>query len=234
MVISESERRIRILDYVRENSMGPDQKEVRKITKSDVMRHLKDVRPMTTHKTVVELIKEGKIKMVKDKPYSQTDYLVINENNEFNQIHNMLREFETFMNLMDKPVSKIKMALDKKPHDDHELAAQFGIVASILEPFRESFDLIFQNILIRIIRSSFSQEERLMLTMRISTLIDKLADTYSKKYDLNTYLKKHIPMYRDRISKDKDIQDYAKKHKIDLNMMDELILILEKFTRFNT
>lgn len=65
------------------------------------MRHLKEVRPMTTHKTIVELIKEGKIKMVKDKPYSQTDFLVINESNEFNKIYNELRETENFMNDMD-------------------------------------------------------------------------------------------------------------------------------------
>ncbi len=87
-MISESQRRLMILEYVREHSVGSD----KKITKSDVMRHLKEVRPMTTHKTIVELIKEGKIKMVKDKPYSQTDYLVLNENNEFNRINKALSE----------------------------------------------------------------------------------------------------------------------------------------------
>jgi len=51
------------------------------------MKHLKDSRPMTTHKITIDLIKEGKIKMVKpkDKPYSQIDYLIINEKNEFNK-----------------------------------------------------------------------------------------------------------------------------------------------------
>jgi len=64
------------------------------------MRHLKQYsRMMTTHKTVIELIKEGKIKMVKptDKPYSQIDYLVIDEEDEFNQIYNESFVIETII-----------------------------------------------------------------------------------------------------------------------------------------
>ena len=78
---SESQRRIKILDYLRENSS-------KKINKSDVMRYMEDTsRAMTTHKIIMDLIKEGKIKMIKDKPHSQTHYLTINDENEFNRIN---------------------------------------------------------------------------------------------------------------------------------------------------
>jgi hypothetical protein len=60
------------------------------------MKYLKDSRMMTTHKTIVELINEGKIKTVKrrDKPDSKIDYLIINEDNEFNKIYNSLLAIE--------------------------------------------------------------------------------------------------------------------------------------------
>ena len=97
-LISETERRIKIFDYMWEKSLDKNPK----ITKSDIMRHLKDSRPMTTHKLTIDLIKEGKIKMVKpkDKPYSQIDYLVINEENEFNKIYNSFLEIEKMLEII--------------------------------------------------------------------------------------------------------------------------------------
>ena len=81
-----------ILDYIRQKSLQKDPK----ITKSDIMKHIKDSRMMTTHKTTTELLDEGKIKPVKpkNKPDSKTVYLVLNEENEFNKIYNSLLEIE--------------------------------------------------------------------------------------------------------------------------------------------
>ena len=92
-----------ILDYVRENSDIP------KITKAQIMVYMREVsRGMTTYKITIELIKEGKIKMVKpkDKPYSEIDYLVINEENEFNKIYKFLSEIEKIIDGMDETLDK--------------------------------------------------------------------------------------------------------------------------------
>ena|SRR5687768_12211011 len=120
-MLSERERRTKILDFVRENSIDPDQKQILKITKSDVMRHLKEVRPMTTHKTIVELIKEGKINMVKDKPYSQTDYLVLNDNNDFNKIFKAWKAIDKLIDIMDQPLENITNLSSGHPmgRDEH-------------------------------------------------------------------------------------------------------------------
>jgi hypothetical protein len=108
-MLSENERRIKILNFVKDNSIGLDKKPILKITKSDVMRHLKDVRPMTTHKTTVELIKEGKINMIKKEPYSQTDYLILNEDNEFNKIYNWLTEIDKIIDSMILPIENLEI-----------------------------------------------------------------------------------------------------------------------------
>ena len=105
------------------------------------MKHLKDSRMMTTHKTTIQLIKEEKINMVKpkDKPHSQIDYLVINEKNEFNKIYNSISEFENI--IVDKPFSNIKwLKLNpKNPSAFNELRQLQGnyeaIVFFILQHF---------------------------------------------------------------------------------------------------
>ncbi|MGC1263578.1 MAG: hypothetical protein WA932_06400, partial [Nitrososphaeraceae archaeon] len=95
---------IKILDYLRENSS-------KKINKSDVMRYMEDTsRAMTTHKIIMDLIKEGKIKMIKDKPHSQTHYLTINDENEFNRINQELSK-------MEKQIEKLQIPKAKKPRD---------------------------------------------------------------------------------------------------------------------
>ena len=59
------------------------------------MRHLQGISGLnTTHKTIMDLIDEGKINPIKDNPRSQTHYLTINESNEFNKIYNTLSEIE--------------------------------------------------------------------------------------------------------------------------------------------
>lgn len=93
---SEAERRRKILDYLLLNSI---KEKPARINKADVMRHLgPDSRPNSTHKTTVDLINEGKIKIVKDKPRSQTHYLVLDKENEFNKINEELLRLEGIIN----------------------------------------------------------------------------------------------------------------------------------------
>ena len=83
------------------------------------MRHLEPIsRLKTTHGTIVSLIDEGKINMIKDKPYSQTHYLTIDEKNEFNKIYFQLLEIENRVDKISHFVSTIyKLKRENKPEE---------------------------------------------------------------------------------------------------------------------
>lgn len=234
-MISESERRVRILDYVRQNSDNP------KVTKSDVMRHMKDFsRAMTTHKTTIELIKEGKIKMVKppDKPYSQTDYLVINEDNEFNKMYDILTEFEGIMIKMDKTMDKIRTTLNKfqKDREHVEFVCAIAIDGALMDHYRHIFENLLQNTLIRISRSMLSENDRQLLTYLVIGLLNKLSDTYRyyrERRDIHPALKEDIEMMKAYYTMSNDSKDLAEKYGIDLKIIDELASIIEKSKDIN-
>jgi hypothetical protein len=156
-LLSESERRIKILDYVRQNSLDNESK----LTKSDVMRHMKDARMMTTHKTTIELIKEGKIKMVKpkDKPYSQTDYLVINEENEFNKIYNSFSEIEKI----------IKKLMDVGPK-----TLPVDILVRLVSTYIVSTKALVDCLLIRINTKNHSEKDAFILNKKAINLMGKI------------------------------------------------------------
>ncbi len=143
-MLSEAERRIMILDYVRENSDIP------KITKAQIMVYMREVsRGMTTYKITIELIKEGKIKMVKpkDKPYSEIDYLVINEENEFNKIYKFLSEIEKIIDGMDETLDKIskETSIDNPNKEFMELAEDLRLHLSL--SYREGIYIILQELI---------------------------------------------------------------------------------------
>ena len=160
-MISESERRIRILDYVRKNSLDGQGK----ITKSDVMRHMEEVsRAMTTHKNTIQLIKEGKIKMVKPKgkPYSQTDYLVINEKNEFNKIYYFLKDLVEIMEMMGKPFGKFNQIDPLKLNRD-DLREMTDLLEGYTEPYVEGMEIIFKELLIITKNKIHSEKDKQIL-----------------------------------------------------------------------
>ena len=154
-MLSESERRIKILDYIRQNSFDNDSK----ITKSDVMKHLKDSRMMTTHKTTNELIKEGKIKMEKpkDKPYSKIDYLTVNEENEFNKIFNSLSVIESLINKMYNigPISK-------------------ELLTNLISIYIVSIRTLLDFLLVRIEDKIHSEKDLLILHKRTLKLMERI------------------------------------------------------------
>jgi hypothetical protein len=155
-----------ILDYVREHSLDKDPK----ITKSDVMRHLKkESRMMTTHKTIIELIKEGKIKMVKpkDKPYSQTDYLVINQEDEFNKIYNCLSEIESIMYVMQEPLKKISRLYYPKGMSEEEKSQARKLEINFKVPYKEAINVMLQELLARVNDKIHSQKDKEILYARI-------------------------------------------------------------------
>ena len=61
--------------------------------------------PVTAFKDLAYLISQGRITVLKDKPNSQTHYLVVNDNNEFNILEreiNCLHDFPSIPRNFDK------------------------------------------------------------------------------------------------------------------------------------
>jgi hypothetical protein len=229
----ESQRRLMILEYVREHSVDSDGKQIKKITKSDVMRHLKEVRPMTTHKTTVELIKEGKIKMVKDKPYSQTDYLVLNENNEFNRIWKILTQFDYFITKFDKNMDKIRTTLEtfQKDQEHVEFVAAQALGLSVMNWYAHIFDNLLRNTLIRISRSRLSEKDRQFLTNVVVDLMNKLNTTnrlYYTTHSVGPTLREDIDMMKRYYKMSEESKHYSEKYGIDLKVIEELDSIIAK------
>jgi ferritin len=171
-LIPETERRMKILEYVRENSLDP------KVTKSDVMRHLEQVsRPMTTHKITVELIKEGKIKMVKpsDKPYSQIDYLIINEQDEFVKIYKSLSEIENLIGAMDETVHGVLKGIsEKSTHTSYAHLQELRLLNNrLLIPYEAAINLILQELLTKINDKIHSENDSQMLYTKIGEVLRK-------------------------------------------------------------
>jgi len=203
------------------------------------MKHLEEeVRPMTTHKTIVELIKEGKIKMVKDKPYSQTDYLVIIQENQFNRTYTMLTELENFMDTVNgfihinnENLKKFAKYTSGKEHLNYIYASEFERYFVI--PYLDLFKTIFQNILIRIIRAKISDKDKLILSGRTLDLLNKLMpEPYYRTSDTNSILRDEVSSIRSKFRSAEHVE-YYKEYDIDLKILDHLSFIIEKFRKFN-
>jgi len=175
-LISETERRAKIIDYIWKKSLDEDPK----ITKSSIMKDFKDSRPMTTYQITIDLLKEGKLKMVKpkDKPYSQIDYLVINENDEFNKIYNMFLEIENIIDIIDQPINEFRKRKPVSPLDssnfDHDLANEFhSLLEDLIGTFEEAMPILIQELLPRINRKIHLQIDKQILKSRIIELYQK-------------------------------------------------------------
>jgi hypothetical protein len=83
--MTENERHDEIMEFVKLNP---------KRTKAQVMRFMKDndVSEPTTFKDITYLVGKGRLLVLKDKPNSQTHYLIVNDDNEFNVLENHIKE----------------------------------------------------------------------------------------------------------------------------------------------
>jgi hypothetical protein len=133
---------------------------------------LKDSRMMTTHKATIELIKEGKIKMVKpkDKPYSQIDYLVINEKNEFNKIYNALFAIEIIIDNLIEFKNMIVSAQDDFPDE----ASTSDLELNFVKPLVELLNSYLADLATKIKDKSHSDVDREILYKRNAELALKM------------------------------------------------------------
>jgi hypothetical protein len=194
---------------------------------------------MTTHQTSVELIKEGKIKMVKDKPYSQTDYLVINENNEFNKIYKMLIEIENLLNKMKQSLDKIRHSalqttvnsVDDEATANIETRAAIEINDYFVKPYTDTIDMMLKNILNRTLSANHSEKDVHILTSVYIRILNQLTYPSDNLVIIENRLRYNTNKMTKPFRATKYIRDYAKKNGIDLNVRDDVLKLVEKFRK---
>jgi hypothetical protein len=233
-LVSEIERRVKILEYLRENCLDLDNKgKVKKINKSDVMRHLEPIsRLKTTHGTIVNLIDEGKIKMIKDKPHSQTHYLTINEKNEFNKIYDSLLEIENHIDAMDPFVNAIRELKRKDNEDESNAGHILGI--DYQTPYETAVDKTLHYLLDKVSDMHLNHEDSEIAYKQIVKLFQKILSQRGHK-DLkestNRALDDVVSVSEHDIRQDaKYFHKYASiydKYKVDFGVRDDLLQIIK-------
>lgn len=195
---------------MRENSLGGKdplgetkdyiiRTKAKRINKSDVVRHLQGIsRLNTTHKTIMDLIDEGKINPIKDNPRSQTHYLTINESNEFNKIYNTLSEIEIIINTMDERINEIskRPEIEKIPKNKRDIYRYHFEQTFLIELF-----MTFVINLIRINRMK-TQKDTEILYAKIINLMLKMAQRFSKPLSWDLLETGHIENLRGLLNDD--------------------------------
>ena len=195
---------------MRENSLGGKdplgetkdyiiRTKAKRINKSDVVRHLQGIpRLNTTHKTIMDLIDEGKINPIKDNPRSQTHYLTINESNEFNKIYNTLSEIEIIINIMDERINEIskRPEIEKIPKNKRDIYRYHFEQTFLIELF-----MTFVINLIRINRMK-TQKDTEILYAKIINLMLNMAQRFSKPLSWDLLETGHIENLRGLLNDD--------------------------------
>lgn len=195
---------------MRENSLGGKdplgetkdyiiRTKAKRSNKSDVVRHLQGIsRLNTTHKTIMDLIDEGKINPIKDNPRSQTHYLTINESNEFNKIYNTLSEIEIIINTMDERINEIskRPEIEKIPKNKRDIYRYHFEQTFLIELF-----MTFVINLIRINKMK-TQKDTEILYAKIINLMLKMAQRFSKPLSWDLLETGHIENLRGLLNDD--------------------------------
>jgi hypothetical protein len=236
---TEIDRRVRILDYLLKNATN----EKAKINKADVMRHLESVsRLNTTHRTIVDLIDEGKIniKQDKDNPLSQTHYLKINENNPFNKIYNVLLRIENHIDSMNK-LTSVMYELRRTEIRDKRIDIDESTAGQLLgdlyrDPYESAIDKMLHFFLLKISELHLDAQDSEILYRKIARLFLKMLSQrgiQDLKKSTNQKLNYIVNMSEVDIKRyAKFLQKYAKtyaSHRLDFGVRDDLLKLIKDF-----
>lgn len=190
--------------------------------------------------------------MSKDKPFSQTHHLVINQDNEFNKIYNSLSEIENIIDIMDGPVKKIERLLEHQrktiQNEWKEIRGLKGSEREIrkkqikklvsneltdLELYKFNYVQIIETMLhiltIQIDDKIHSDKDLQILYTKVIKLIRKISQV---KPDFHTMeLINHLINNMSETRSNEDVRLYAEKHEINLKVANNLIASVENFKK---
>lgn len=206
--MTENERHDKIMKFVRQYP---------KRTKAQVMRFMKDndVSEPTTFKDITYLVGKARLLVLKDKPNSQTHYLIVNEDNEFNQIDKELSEIESIINVMRKPVQ-----------DYFKNRSEFEIDFPV--PYKEAVEAMLQVLLVSTNKLIHSKDDAQMLYTKITELLLKLSMQFWNSYTgtLNPNIKKDLNTMKGGLS-----NPNSPKSVVIVELLSNLIEKIENFEK---
>lgn len=226
--ISESERRIEILEYVKER-----QEAKKNTTKAIVIRYMKDKRLAsreTTHYLINDLIKEGKLN--KKEINSQVHFLTINEDNGFNKIYNFLSEIESLVDKMNTSMkSKFYVKISHPSIDDKDkdklikINKLISFLEDFIDPYRAALDFILHRLLSMIKVEIDSEKDSLILYTKVIPILDKLDWYFFYNKNLDETLDEIVNVKLKRAK----ISPLIKMFHVDTNLIDNITEVIEHF-----
>ncbi len=207
-----------ILRYIKANP---------KATKTDVIKHMTS-RSMgstvTTHKRIINLIKEKKILVLKDKPNSQTHHLIINNKNNYNLINEQLLEIEAHVDVISESMDNMRKLRDND--------LKSGL-SSFVSNYHIRMDLMLRRLLIKIDETIHSENESQFFYARIAKLIARLNSQQPvHKTDESAELLAKTFVMQSRINRiSPEIEARAKRHGINTKLNDRVMKMFEDFVK---
>lgn len=223
--ITESDRRINILEHVKER-----QDARKNTTKAIVIRYMKEKRLAsreTTHYLINDLISEGKLN--KKEINSQVHFLTLNEENEFNKIYKTLSDIQNLIN-QSTPYMYALPGVPTDP-DGNPLIdiKEARILSEIQEDLRDNYIqsfilmiLIFHN---KIEHSIRNEKDQIILFRKLNTLSVRLA--------LNPWLEETTNELLTFYTKNMDrcFKMYTRRINRKTDLGDKIIETIEKFKK---
>jgi hypothetical protein len=231
---TESERRINILEFVKER-----QRANKNTNKTTVIKYLKE-KGLSSRETsldlINDLIREGKLN--KKEINSQVHFLTLNQDNEFIKIYNYLSEIENVLDEIRDPVEYICQYSMGEPDPDptkseewyQEKADFFGeLRRACLMPIQRLLDFLF----ILSNRVIQSEKDSQIITGIIVDLYLKLMEVFYFKnvFDsINSYLEEDIS-YLDSLLKDARFHKYTNETEISIDLVNNFLGKIKEFSK---
>lgn len=223
------DRRKKIIEYVNANS---------KCTKTEVIKDMekKGIGSIKTiHPIIIDLLNEGILLVLKNRPNSQIHRLIINNENEFNKIYNCLTDLESLISKMDKNASIMRH--NQEHFDEHgdvyiddPHTAEPGLIrefeklkAYFIDAYHEATDTILRKLLYRVKEKIHNEKDSQILYMKILELLNKLSTQFS-----NLNIDRLNQITNDKLRRVKP-SEYSVRLGVNTNIVKDIIATIENF-----
>jgi hypothetical protein len=204
-------RRHKIIEFIHENP---------NCTKTQVIANIKGSSLVTTHKILKDLENRGIV--IVQKPNPQTNYLIINDQNDFNRIEKELSLIEICILRM---VDNYKICI-REQHEERKKSKDLEDLRVFIHTFGELIDFFLHTLLLQINNEVKFEPDRRTLYRKIISLM-VINDQFIMYHDLHmTDLL--LQEMKDKMNSKSFITNIRSK-RVKLSAMESFILLAEDF-----
>lgn len=218
------DRRGKIIEYVKGNS---------RCTKTEVIKDMekKGIGSIKTiHPIIIDLLNEGILLVLKNRPNSQIHRLIINDKNEFNKIYKTLSDIQNLIN-KSTPYMYALPGVDADPDgnpliDPKEFRILSEIQRNLRDNYIQSFILIFHIFYNKIEHSIHNEKDQVILFRKLNTLNVSLTlnpDPWLSEQTTIQLLKAYTK------DMEKGFEQYNTRINIESDLGDKIIRTIENF-----